>query len=153
MLYELFRQIRQALAGEFGLEFDEYGTLFAGDGADVRDIQWYAKQYEGVIHAVPALLIEVGKLEFTALTKTRQSTPVRMTVHVVTDIESESDGNTPDTAIREHEAIAVRAKEALEGITLDFDGERTRPVRVTGWEFIPRYEGWMVTLIDLETKA
>lgn len=153
MLFELFKQIRTVLAEAYHVEFDSYGIVRTSDESEIRDIQYFADQYGDVIHAVPAIFIDLGKLDLTRLVKGQRSMSIPVTIHVVTEISSESDYNTPDLAIHCHEALARLAKDALEGVVLEFEGINTRPLRVTGWSFYARYRGWMVTLLELETKA
>ena len=153
MLFELFKQIRTVLAEAYHVEFDSYGIVRTSDESEIRDIQYFADQYGDVIHAVPAIFIDLGRLDLTRLVKGQRSMSIPVTLHVVTEISSESDYNTPDLAIHYHEGLARLAKDALEGVVLEFEGINTRPLRVTGWSFYARYQGWMVTLLELETKA
>lgn len=153
MLFELFDQLRRRLAKAYRLEIDPRGAIEATEESDVKDIQYFAEQYGGVIHAVPAVFVEIGKLDLAQRVKGRWGMSVGVTLHVVTEVASESDYGTPDLALRRHEELALRATDALEGEVVEFKGGCSRPLRATGWSFYARYQGWMVSLIDLETKV
>lgn len=152
MIFELFEQIREKLANAYGITISN-GELTPSADSPVKDIQYYADQYNGIIHAAPAVFVEIDRLDFSQQTKQTRSTPIHITLHVVTEAASESDNNTPDEAFRAHEAIATKAQQALKDKTLLFEGGETRPLRVKGRQFYARYQGWMVTLLELETKG
>lgn len=154
MYLQLYKEIKKRVACAFGMEIDPLaGTLIDTDESPLKDIQWFNNQYEGVIHTTPALFVEFGELSFSHVTKTAQTTPISIRLHVVSEVLSESDGEIRDEDVAAHEEIARKVLQAMEGVRLPFEGSETRPVRLASWTHNHKYNGWMVTLIGLETKG
>lgn len=154
MYLQLFKAIKGRVADAFGLELDPLTGMVIDTGeSPLKDIQWFNNQYEGVIHTTPTLFIEFGELSFSHVTKTTDATPISLRLHVVSEVLSESDGEIRDDDVAAHEEIARKVVDSLEGVRLPFEGGETRPVRLASWTHNHKYNGWMVTLIGLETKG
>lgn len=119
----------------------------------VQDIQWFNAQYEGIIHIAPCVLIEFSPLVITRETKLTNQTAITIRLHVVSEVISESDNNVSDAQVEEHEALAHQVLDAVDGLRMPFEDSVTRPLQQTGWTHNHKYNGWMVTLIDLKTKG
>lgn len=153
MYLELYKSIRSIVADAFGIEMDVDGRIIDTHESALKDIQWFASQYDGVIHTAPVLLVEFQDLDMSVLTKQTGRTHISIRLHVVTEADNESDGDVLYPAIAEHERIATDVWEALKYWKLDFmEGEtdRLRPVK---WGHNHNYRGYMVTWIELETKG
>lgn len=154
MYLQLYKAIKQRVADVFGMELDPLTGMVSDTGeSPLKDIQWFNNQYEGVIHATPALFIEFGGLDFSRTTKQAQTTPISIRLHVVSEVMSDSDGEIRDDDVAAHEEIARKVLQAMDGVRLPFEGGETRPVRLASWTHNHKYNGWMVTLIGLETKG
>ncbi|MCI7783191.1 MAG: hypothetical protein SO287_12910 [Parabacteroides sp.] len=154
MYLQLYKAIKQHVACAFGMELDPLTGMVSDTGeSPLKDIQWFNNQYEGVIHAIPALFVEFGELSFSHVTKTAQTTPISIRLHVVSEVMSDSDGEIRDDDVAAHEEIARKVLQAMEEVRLPFEGGETRPIRLASWTHNHKYYGWMVTLLGLETKG
>ncbi|MGM9798285.1 MAG: hypothetical protein ACI3ZY_12105 [Parabacteroides sp.] len=154
MYLQLYKEIKRRVACAFGMETDQLtGMVIDTDESPLKDIQWFNNQYEGVIHTTPALFIEFGELNFSHIMKTSQTTPISIRLHVVSEVLSESDGEIRDEDVAAHEEIVRKVLQAIEEVRLPFDGGETRPIRLASWTHNHKYNGWMVTLLGLETKG
>ena len=154
MYLQLYKAIKQHVACAFGMELDPLTGMVSDTGeSPLKDIQWFNNQYEGVIHATPALFIEFGGLDFSRTTKQAQTTPISIRLHVVSEVMSDSDGEIRDDDVAAHEEIARKVLQAMEEVRLPFEGGETRPIRLASWTHNHKYYGWMVTLLGLETKG
>ena len=97
--------------------------------------------------------MEFGELSFSHVTKTAQTTPISIRLHVVSEVMSDSDGEIRDDDVAAHEEIARKVLQAMEEVRLPFEGGETRPIRLASWTHNHKYYGWMVTLLGLETKG
>ena len=154
MYYELYQSIKRLVADSLGLSVNlDTGEVSAIDPDGLQDIQWFNAQYEGVIHAAPVLFVEFSPLVINRQTKQTRTTEIAIRLHVVSGVMGESDGDIHDRDVYRHEELAKRVLEALEDKSPTFLGEETRPLRLSGWTHHHKYNGWMVTLIDLKTKG
>lgn len=154
MYLQLYKAIKQRVADVFGMELDPLTGMVSDTGeSPLKDIQWFNNQYEGVIHAAPALFIEFGGLDFSRTTKQAQTTPISIRLHVVSEVMSDSDGEIRDADVAAHEEIARKVLQAMEEVRLPFECGETRPIRLASWTHNHKYYGWMVTLLGLETKG
>ena len=119
----------------------------------LEEVQWYNNQYEGIIGAAPAVYIEFDPLPINKATKMAAQTPIGIHLHVITEVIGHQDGFISDILVEEHHALADEVLEAVEGFCLPFCGDSTRPLQLTGWTPIYKYNGWLVTVIDLKTKG
>ncbi|MGM9759688.1 MAG: hypothetical protein ACI30I_06180 [Parabacteroides sp.] len=92
MYLELYKSIRSIVADAFGIEMDVDGRIIDTHESALKDIQWFASQYDGVIHTAPVLLVEFQDLDMSVLTKQTGRTHISIRLHVVTEAENESDG-------------------------------------------------------------
>lgn len=154
MYYTMYKNIKQILAEAFGLTLDpESGIVRPRAEGCLQDIQWFNAQYEGTIHTAPVVFVEFAPLDLSERTKQTDETEIRIRLHVVTEVMDESDGDVWDADVERHERLAHHVVEALTNWRIDFEGKETRPLRVARWEHHHKYNGWMVTLIDLKTKG
>lgn len=119
----------------------------------VQDVQWFNAQYEGIIHIAPSVFVEFSPLVITRETKLSNQIAIAIRLHIVSEVISESDNSVSDAQVEEHEALAHRVLDATDGLRLPFDESETRPLQPSGWTHHHKYNGWMVTLIDLKTKG
>ena len=154
MYLQLYKAIKERVACAFGMDLDQLTGMVSDTGeSPLKDIQWFNNQYEGVIHAAPALFIEFGGLDFSRTTKQDQTTPISIRLHVVSEVMSDSDGEIRDADVAAHEEIARKVLQAMEEVRLPFEGGETRPIRLASWAHNHKYYRWMVTLLGLETKG
>ena len=154
MYLQLYKAIKQRVACAFGMELDPLTGMVSDTGeSPLKDIQWFNNQYEGVIHATPALFIALGGLDFSRTTKQAQTTPISIRLHVVSEVMSDSDGEIRDADVAAHEEIARKVLQAMEEVRLPFENGETRPIRLASWTHNHKYYGWMVTLLGLATKG
>jgi len=135
MYNSMYQAVKSALAQVDGLE----------------DVQWYNNQYEGVIGIAPAVFVEFTPLEIEPIARMSGQTDIRIRLHVVSEVISEHEGDIPDTIVADHHALADDVIETIEGYCLPFDNNATRPLELTNWTPEHKYNGWLVTLIDLTT--
>lgn len=154
MYYSMFKDLRKRIATEFGITLNEDGSIASATGS-VKDIAWFNNQYEGIIHTTPLILIDFKPLAFTKATKEARRTPIGISLHVVSEVISASDKDVEDAQTIEHEDIAGRLIETVDGKQIDFNGEYliTQPLNMTGYTHYHNYKGFMVTIIDFETKG
>ncbi|MCD7838848.1 MAG: hypothetical protein LUG65_08050 [Clostridiales bacterium] len=154
MYYELYKSIKQLITDSLHLNVDpDSGQVIGSTPGGIQDIQWFNNQYEGVIHIAPCLFIEFSPLVINRQTKQTNTTDIGIRLHVVSEVVSESDGYIPDSDVLQHEKLAHQALDSVEDKPLTFLEEETRSLRLSGWTHYHKYNGWMVTLIDLKTKG
>lgn len=153
MYYSLYKDIKTILATAFGIELDLETGIVRNGTEELRDVQWFNNQYEGIIHTAPVVFIEFSDLDITDQTKQAKQTVIQFRLHVVTEVMDESDGDVADGDVWHHEALACKVLDALEDCKLHFEGHETRPLRAFRWAHHHKYNGFMVTLIDLKTKG
>ena len=119
---------------------------------DLKAIDWFNNQYEGVIAVAPVIFIEFPKeLKFDQASFDHRETTLIIRLHVVSAAVANQDGSIKDDVIQEHEAIAERAIKLVEAARITgVDGEMSRLI-FTGYSHYHRHKGWMVTLLDFET--
>lgn len=152
MYYKLYKDLRQLIADATGITLDSSGRVEQANDV-LQDIQWFNNQYEGVVHISPVVFVEFSPLSITPLTKQNSTTEIDIRLHVVTEMMNESDNDVSDADIISHEELAEKVADAVEGNKLTFGQGTTRPLQVTGWTHYHKYQGFMVTLIDLKTKG
>lgn len=155
MYCKLYKDIKARLAEEFGLAIDgRTGACCPLIGDTLQDIQWFNNQYDGEIHAAPAIFIEFSPLVVTPRTKQAEEVDIQVRLHVVSEVMNGADGDVQDADVVEHERIALMALRALEWCRFDFGEEgETRAMRLAEWSHNHVYNGWMVTLVTLKTKG
>ena len=154
MYYSLYKDIKGRIAENFGLLADpDTGIIIPQEGDRLADIQWFNDQYEGTVHAVPAVFIEFAKLSIAPETKQANNTDILIRLHVVTEVMNESDGDVQDGDVLAHETLAKDVLEAVEGWRFNFEGHETRPLRPVSWEHHHMFNSFMVTLVGLKTKG
>jgi hypothetical protein len=100
MLLIPYQQIKQRLDGIAG----------------VRLLQWFNNQYEGTIHAVPAVFIEfLNELKFETVRRDVQQAEMKVRIHAVSKVLSAQDGSIPEAQIEAHEAICDEIYFRLQG--------------------------------------
>lgn len=154
MYYELYKSIKQQIADSLGLVIDpDNGQVSGSVPNGIQDIQWFNAQYEGIIHIAPCVYVEFSPLVINRQTKQTNTTDISIRLHIVSEVVSESDGCIPDDDVFQHESLGHQVLDAVEDKPLMFLEEETRPLRLAGWTHHHKYNGWMVTLIDLKTKG
>lgn len=137
MYYSLYKALKEAITRVEGVE----------------DVQWFNAQYEGIIHAAPAVFVEFSPLVITRATKATHQTAIALRLHILSEVISESDNSVPDEQVEQHEALAQRVLEAVEDLHLPFETSETRALELCGWTHHHKYKGWMATWLDLKTKG
>jgi hypothetical protein len=117
----------------------------------LKGIEWYNVQYESTIANTPRIFVEFPEpLVIDAISKEARRTPVKMRLHVVTQVITGTDGTIPDALVTAHETIALWVKNTIEHF-LPANGITTR-MNLTGWQHWHKYKGWMVTFVEFEAK-
>jgi len=119
----------------------------------LEDIQLYNNQFEGLIGTTPVVYVEFDPLVINNATKMASQTEIGIHLHVVTEVNGMQEGHISDQLVEEHFALTDEVLEVMEGYTLPFDGGSTRPLQLVGWTPQYKYNGWIVTIIDLKTKG
>ncbi|WP_288149393.1 hypothetical protein [Bacteroides acidifaciens] len=154
MYYSLYKDIKKLIADKFGILLDpETGIVKDAAKSHLKDIQWFNDQYNGVVHTSPVVFIEFSRLDISLETKQTNSTQINIRLHIVTEIMNESDGDVRDEDVLMHEQLAHQVLDSVKDWRLDFEENETRPLRPVSWEHYHKYNGWMVTLIELKTKG
>jgi len=120
---------------------------------DLEDVQWYNNQYEGIINKAPVVYVEFAPLEIDPISRMAGQTDIDIRLHVVTEVISEYEGDVPDTLVEQHHALADEVVEALEGFRLPFGTDMTRRLELTAWTPEYKYNGWLVTVINMHTQG
>lgn len=152
MYYKLYKNLRQLIADATGITLGSDGRVEQANDV-LQDIQWFNNQYESTIHAAPVVFVEFQPLDISQLTKQNHSTEIPLRLHVVTQVMDESDNDVSDADVIDHEALAIKVLEAVEGERLTWLEGQTRLLTLTKWTHYHNYLGWMVTLIELKTKG
>jgi len=152
MYYKLYKNLRQLIADATGITLGSDGRVEQANDV-LQDIQWFNNQYESTIHAAPVVFVEFQPLDISQLTKQNHSTEIPLRLHVVTQVMNESDNDVSDADVIDHEALAIKVLEAVEGERLTWLEGQTRLLTLTKWTHYHNYLGWMVTLIELKTKG
>lgn len=145
MYYSMYQALKQAISPTEG----------------AVNVEWFNNQYEaGRLAGAEAVLVEFDPLEAGRQVKAGGQPSIGIRLHVVRRLTAEGSGGADagavaisDSVIREHEALARQTAEAVEGLTLPFDGGLTRPVRLTAYEQVYKHNGWLVGLLTLRTKG
>lgn len=132
--------------------FNEIKTKLTGIDR-VQLIDWFNNQYEGTIHAEPALFIEFPEsLVMQQLNDKYQQALLTIRIHTVSKVLSAQDGSIDASSLQLHEAINRAVYLRLQGVKCSND---ITPVfshlsRVR-YEHFQHDRGWMLTLQDFET--
>ncbi len=119
----------------------------------LSNVQWFNNQYEGVVGQTPVVYVEFNPLSINKLAKSVTQTEIGIRLHVVTANPGTEEGTIPDELVTDHHLLAGDVADAVESYRLPFEGEVTRPLQLTGWTALYKYNGWLVTQIDLRTKG
>lgn len=154
MYYSIYKSIKQQIIEGLGLVSDpQTGRITNNDPAGLQDIQWFNNQYEGVVHTSPIVFVEFLPLSMIRTTKISNQTDIAIRLHVVSSVSSSSDGHLPDRDIAQNEKLAHDIRCCVEEKTQPFDAGETRPLQLSGWTHQYKYNGWLITLMDLKTKG
>jgi len=138
MLYETFTTIREHMK----------------QITEIKAVQWYNAQYDGVIYTTPVVFIEFPSripLEQIAGKSFRANFAVR--IHIVSASQALQDNSIPDETISGHEAIAGKVLEVLQGEQLPMGAGCSTSLVPCGWQHYHAYRGFMVTFVEFEASA
>ena len=138
MLYETFDSVR--------------GLLKAIP--QLKTIQWYNAQYDGVIYVSPVAFVEFPEripLDQVAGSVSRADFVLR--IHIVSACTAAQDGSISDNVIQDHEAIASQVQDILQGKQIRMVGSTSTSLVPSGWQHYHKYKGWMVTFVDFKGMA
>ena len=138
MLYETFDSVR--------------GLLKAIP--QLKTIQWYNAQYDGVIYVSPVAFVEFPEripLDQVAGSVSRADFALR--IHIVSACTAAQDGSISDNVIQDHEAIASQVQDILQGKQSRMVGSTSTSLVPSGWQHYHKYKGWMVTFVDFKGMA
>ncbi|RHR56608.1 hypothetical protein [Parabacteroides sp. AF17-28] len=138
MLYETFDSVR--------------GLLKAIP--QLKTIQWYNAQYDGVIYVSPVAFVEFPEripLDQVAGSVSRADFALR--IHIVSACTAAQDGSISDNVIQDHEAIASQVQDILQGKQIRMVGSTSTSLVPSGWQHYHKYKGWMVTFVDFKGMA
>lgn len=121
---------------------------------EVKQIQWFNAQYDGIIHTSPVIFVEFPqKLPFDQFTKLSDRVLLTIRIHIVSAVVPGADNSIPDELIAQHEAIAQAAHQRLNGVFLNFRDVMTEPLKFGSYEHYHKYKGWMITFLEFSTKV
>lgn len=153
MLYEIFNDLRQELAGFYGLTVEpDSGTVFNPnpDEIPLRDIQLYNLQFERSIAIAPLILVDFDRLDFTEAYKGVWEAPLTVRFYVVSDSVSMSDGQRHDGDFLRHERICADVIKLFH--TAKFTS-LARPMTLSAVEQLFDQESWMVRRIEFRSRV
>ena len=154
MFYSLYKDIKNLIAESFGIVLDpKTGIVADASKSRLKDIQWFNNQYEGIVHTSPVVLVEFSELDISPATKQTNTANINIRLHIVSEVKDESDGDVWDEDVEWHEKLAHDVLEAVVRQRLSFEDHETRPLDPVSWRHYHKYNGWMVTLIELKTKG
>ena len=133
--------------------FDSVRTLLNAV-PQLKTVQWYNAQYEGTIYVSPVAFVEFPEripLDQVAGSVCRADFALR--IHIVSACAAAQDGSIADNIIQEHEAIAVRVMDILQGRQIRMKESRSTSLVPSGWQHYHKYKGWMVTFVDFRAMA
>lgn len=114
---------------------------------ELRDVQKFNNQYEGIIHAEPIAFIEYpDPIEVLPISKQTRRADIDVRIHIASKILSDVDGVIPDKQQLAHELMALKAKNYLDGFLPSADCTQ---LIFRSWQDVAEYKGWLVTWIDL----
>lgn len=112
--------------------------------------EWFNMQYEGTMVNDKGFFVAFpDELPFTAASKQMRRAPVKIRLHIYSKALQTHDGIS-DQQVQDHEAIATKALELLDGFTPE-NGACKR-LTFNGWRHWHRWKGWMVTFVEFEAK-
>lgn len=138
MLYETFDSVRELLKAI----------------PQLKTVQWYNAQYEGVIYVSPVAFVEFPEripLDQVAGSVSRADFVLR--IHIVSACTAAQDGSISDNVIQDHEAIAGQVQDILQGKQIRMAGSTSTCLVPSGWQHYHKYKGWMVTFVDFKGMA
>ena len=154
MFYSLYKDIKNLIAESFGIVLDpKTGIVADASKSRLKDIQWFNNQYEGIVHTSPVVLVEFSELDISPATKQTNTTNINIRLHIVSEVKDESDGDVWDEDVEWHEKLAHDVLQAVVRQRLRFEDHKTRPLDPVSWRHYHKYNGWMVTLVELKTKG
>lgn len=152
MTYEVFYEMRKLICWNYGLDIsEESGAVLvpAGENPEVRDVQRFNNQFEGTIMTAPLILIDFGRLEFSALTKDSYAAPLNIRAYVVSQSLSLSDNQRHDQEQRRHDAIVSKLVSLFHLRRL---ASCEKPLVLDAIESKMDYAGYMVTAVDFKSR-
>jgi hypothetical protein len=154
MLYEYYKAIKTLIEDAAG------STRFQGQPSRVNNrlnsVDWFNNQYEGIILNDRVAFVEFPQpLLPTAISKDAERAQLVIRIHLLTRALQKTDSSIPDQEIVNHETLAQSVLTALRGSQLsDESGQLlTGKLQWTSWQHWHKYEGWMVTWIELTCKT
>ena len=151
MTYEVFSEIRKVICEAYGLEISEKsGAVLVPDGEnpEVRDVQRFNNQFEGTIMTAPLILIDFGRLEFSAKTKDFYTAPLNIRAYVVSQSLSLSDNQRHDQDQKQHDSIVSKLVSLFHLTKL---GSCDKSLVLDAIESKMDHSGYMVTAVDFKT--
>lgn len=133
--------------------FDSVRTLLRAV-PELKTVQWYNAQYEGVIYVSPVAFVEFPEhipLDQVAGLVSRADFALRL--HIVSACTAAQDGSIADNIIQEHEAIAAQVMDILQGKQVRMRASTSTRLMPSGWQHYHKYKGWMVTFVDFKAAA
>lgn len=152
MTYEVFSEMRKVICEAYGLDIsEESGAVLvpAGENPEVRDVQRFNNQFDGTIMTAPLILIDFGRLEFSALTKDSYAAPLNIRAYVVSQSLSLSDNQRHDQEQRRHDAIVSVLVNLFHLRRL---ASCEKPLVLDAIESKMDYAGYMVTAVDFKSR-
>lgn len=139
MLYESFKEVRK---------------LFANNIPEIITTQWFNAQYEATIYASPVCFVEFpNRIPLEQITGSNFRGDFAMRIHIVSAAQGKQDNSIDDSIIAEHEAIAERAIEVLQGKQIYMGKGNTTRLIPSGWQHYHNYRGFLVTFLEFTATA
>lgn len=138
MLYETFTSVRESLK----------------DIPQLRAVQWYNAQYDGTIYVSPVAFVEFPeRIPLDRIAGTASKADIALRIHIASAVAAGQDSSIPDTVILDHEAIAERVLDTLNGKQVRMRQSRTTSLVPCGWQHYHKYRGFLITFVDFRASA
>jgi hypothetical protein len=140
MLFPLYKSVKTRLALQV---------------SDLKSIQWFNNQYEGIIHAEPLVLVEFPDgLDINEISKTSSRSDCSVRIHVISKSISDTDEDISDTQVETHDALVLAVTTALNHHTplSEVEGPLGSKLIHTQYKIVHEYKGWLVTMLTFTTK-
>ena len=138
MLYETFTSVRELLKAI----------------PQLKAVQWYNAQYEGTIYVSPVAFVEFPeRIPLGQIAGTASRADATLRIHIASAVAAGQDSSIPDTIIQDHEAIAEKVLDTLNGQQIRMRQSRTTSLVPCGWQHYHKYRGFLITFVDFRTSA
>lgn len=119
-----------------------------------ENTQWFNMQYEnkGWPYRTGFFIEFPEQLNFEFVSNAARQAPLKVRVHVYAQ-QVQTHNGINDAEVATHETMALAVKTALERFTPENAGAKlAKPLLFSGWRHWHRFNGWMVTYVEFDSK-